>query len=162
MSRNLALLLVESLFVASCSTFAPAPPPPPTSTATPVPTDTPVPTATSTSTPKPKPTLTATLDVVSVILPVGTPISEWKGIPIMPGAINGGGDEKGYTFTIKTNAESIQAFYETELGKMGFNLFAVGEDTGNDSIMLMFMKGSELVSISIIPSGDLMLVLIVK
>ena len=80
----------------------------------------------------------------------------------MPNAINGDGDDKGYTFTIQADADSIQAFYESELGKIGYSLFAVGEGKEKDTVMLFFMKDAELISISIIPSGDLMLVLIVK
>ncbi len=162
-TKTIVLLIALSLVAASCSTFAPAPTATPTQTARSTPTETPSPTATSTplptSTPKPP---TATPDVISAILPVGTPISEWKGIPIMPDAINGEGDDKGYTFTIKADSETIQVFYETELSKQGYTLFATGTGSGKNTVMLIFMKGTDIVSISIIPSGELMLVLIVK
>jgi hypothetical protein len=158
MTRNLALLLVLSFFVASCSTFVPAPTPTPTQTATPVPTETPVPTATSTSTPKP--TLTATLDVISALLPSGTPVSEWNGVPIMPGAIAGEVGAEGYTFSIQADTKTIQEFYEWELAKQGFALFITGEGDEKNIQLLMFMKGSEFVTISIMPVDDLMIVLI--
>lgn len=160
MSRNLALLLALSLFVASCSTFAPAPTATPTSTATLIPTDTPVPTATSTSTPTPKPTLTATLDVVKSLLPSGTPVSEWNGVPIMPGAIAGEVGAEGYTFSIQADTETIQEFYERELARRGFALFVTGKGAEKNIKLLMFMKGSEIITISIMPMDDLMVVLI--
>jgi len=96
------------------------------------------------------------------MLPVGTPDKEWKGIPIMPDAINGEGDDKGYRFTIQSTSEAIQQYYEAELSKQGADLFATGEGSEKNTVLMMFMKGAEITSISIFPHDDLMLVLIVK
>jgi len=145
------------MFLASCSAFAPEPTATPTQTATPIPTETPLPTSTSTPVPP-----TATVDVISALMPSGTPDSEWNDIPIMPEAINGEGDDKGYRFTIVATSEEVQAFYERELSKQSFNLFAVGEGKEKNSVLLFFMKASETILISIIPADDVMLIMIVK
>jgi len=152
------LFLISSclavLLLASC-TFA-ASEPTPTATFTPSPTETPLPTATKTLPPP-----TPTEDFLAALAPVGDPASEWNGIPVMPGAIAGEGDDDGYTFTIQSTAEEIQAFYERELAKQGITLLAVG-DGQNGSILLIFMKDLETVSVSIFPYEDLFIVLLVK
>jgi hypothetical protein len=80
----------------------------------------------------------------------------------MPSAIAGDGDSSGYAFTIQASPEDVQHFYENEMPKLGWNLFASGQGT-TDALMLMFMKGSDLLTISIIPQSDgLIYVLLVK
>ena len=161
MSRVFALLILLSLFVTSCSTFAPALTPTPTHTATPVSTETPLPTPTLTPTNTPE-LPTETPDVISALLPSGVPDKEWNGIPIMPDAINGAGDEKGYRFTTKANPRLIQTYYQSELGKQGANLMAAGVPSGKDVLILIFQKGTETISISIIPHEDVFIVLITR
>jgi hypothetical protein len=93
-------------------------------TVTPLPTQTPIP-PTSTNTPVP-PTATATrvpptATPFSLRMPVGTPVSEWRGLPIMPGAIAGEETDTGaYIFTINASLDDIQNFYELELRKLGW------------------------------------------
>lgn len=155
------LFIVLVLALASCNTLAPKP------TETPVPTETSVPTSTTT----PEPTLTPTPTSVPptetptepvLKMPTGKPDSKWEGFPIMPGAIAGEGDSKGYSFTIKASAEEIQNFYEKELNKLGWNLFANGNgDSG--TVLLIFMKGTDTFTVSIIAQPDeIMYVLLVK
>ena len=80
----------------------------------------------------------------------------------MPNAIAGEGDSKGYFFTINATPEEIQKFYEQELGKLGWNMFASGQGTTN-AILLIFMKDASTLSVSIIPQPDgIMYVLLVK
>jgi hypothetical protein len=130
--------------------------PTPTVTFTPVPTSTPI--STLTNTPLPP---TETQDVLSALLPEGQPAPEWNGIPIMPGAITGEGDEEGYVFTIKATQEQIQEYYERELAILGWQPFATGD--GDSSQMLIFMNdASETLSVSIISKRDEALVLLVK
>jgi len=80
----------------------------------------------------------------------------------MPGAINGGEDKDSYRFTTKATVEEVQAYYQKELAKLGWNLMATGSgDTG--SVMLIFNNGvPPLMPISIFTQGDLTLVLIVS
>lgn len=155
--KKFSCIFVLTLLLVSCSTIAPAATATPTETVTPLPTETLVPTFTNTPEPP-----TPTADVIAALIPSGVPDSEWNGIPIMPDAINGEGDDKGYTFTIATTPEDVQKFYEKELSKLGFNLFATGEGEGKETVMLIFMKDATIVSVSIIPAPDVLLVLIVK
>jgi len=157
MYKTFTVLVFFSLLMTSCAAFAPSPTSTLTQTATLVPTETPTPTSTLTPLPP-----TETPDIVAAMLPSGIPDKEWNGIPIMPGAINGEGDDKGYTFTIHATSEEIQQYYQTELTKQGANLFATGEGNEKGTVLLIFMMGTDVVSISIIPHDDLMLVLIVK
>ncbi len=153
-------ILISALVItlASCSTFAPQP------TETPIPTETSLPTATNTPNPTNTPTKTPIppTETPSLPMPSGKPASEWEGIPVMPNAIAGEGDSKGYSFTINATPEEIQSFYEKELGKQGWNLLAGGQGTAN-AILLIFMKDVNTLSVSIIPQPDgIMYVLLVK
>jgi len=163
-AKLIALLIALSLCVTSCSVFAPAPTATPTQTATPTPTETPLPTATftpkPTSTPKP-PTSTPTPQLLSALVSSLTPVSDWNGVPIMPNAITGSGDDKGYSYTVDAEPAEIRAFYESALSAMGYSLFATGEGSGGETVMLIFMKGADMITISIIPSDGLIIVLIV-
>ena len=80
----------------------------------------------------------------------------------MPNAIAGDGDNKGYSFTINASPDEIQKFYEAELAKLGWNMFASGQGA-TGAVMLIFMKGTGTLSVSIIPQPDgIMYVLLVK
>jgi hypothetical protein len=104
---------------------------------------------------------TETPDIVSALAPEGTPASEWQGIPIMPGAIAGDGDEESYVFTIRATPPQIQKYYQSELGKLGWQSSAQGE--GESSLMLIFTKGdSTTFTVNILAKGEESLVLLVK
>ena len=47
--------------------------------------------------------------------PAGQPAAAWNGIPIMPGAIAGEGDEEGYVFTLKATSQQVQEYYQQGL-----------------------------------------------
>ena len=101
-------------------------------------------------------------DALSTLIPEGEPASEWQGIPIMPGAIAGGGDEESYAFTTRATSREVQEYYEGELEKLGWELFAQTEGK-NSSLMLIFTNdASDTLSVSIIVKGDELLVLLVK
>jgi hypothetical protein len=149
------VLTVLIITLASCSTLVPKP----TETPTPTSTNTPEPTKTPTKTPVPP---TETSAALVLPMPSGKPSSEWEGIPVMPNAIAGEGDSKGYSFTINASPDEIQKFYEKELAKLGWNMFASGQGS-TDAVLLMFMKGADALTVSIIPQPDgIMYVLLVK
>jgi len=107
-------------------------------------------------------TPTVTQTVFALPSPSGEPVAEWEGIPVMPGAAAGDGNSQGYAFVIAASIDEVQAFYENELAEMEWNLFAVGQG-GSDTVMLIFMKGNDRVSVSILPESDGMVyVLLVK
>jgi hypothetical protein len=159
MNKFFISFVLLSIFTASCSGPAPTEISLPVQVVTLPPTQTMTAVPTFTNTPE-QPTQTP--DVIAAMLPSGAPDSEWNGIPIMPGAINGEGDAQGYTFTIQSDAGSIQQFYQAQLANLGYDLFATGQSDENKPVMLMFMKDASIVSVSIFTHEDLMVVLIVK
>lgn len=89
------------------------------------------------------------------------PASEWSGIPIMPGAIAGEGDEEGYVFTIRATTVQVQAYYQSELGERGWQLSS--QEAGSSFMNLIFTNGaSETLTVSILSKGEEALVLLVK
>lgn len=89
------------------------------------------------------------------------PDPEWRGIPIMAGAIAGGGDEEGYVFTIRATLTQVQAYYQMELRNRGWQLSS--EEAGSSSKTLLFMNGaSETLTVSILSKGEETLVLLVR
>lgn len=85
-------------------------------------------------------------------LPSGTPLADWNGIPIMPGALAGEAPEGGYQFTIAAEFNAIKSFYETELSKLGYSLTVDVNDVGGSAI-LNFQKEGTTGMIAIIPIG---------
>ena len=155
MNKVVASFMFITFLISACSVLAPVPTITPTQTATLIATDTPTPIPTA----QPQ---AETSDPISALLPSGSPEKEWKGIPIMPGAINGDGDNEGYRYTINATVEEVQAYYEKELGKVGWGLMAAGSGA-TDSVMLIFNNAaSAVMSISIFPHGDLTLVMVVS
>ena len=87
--------------------------------------------------------------------------AEWNGIPIMPGASAGEGDEEGYVFTIKATPQQVQEYYQLELEKRGWQ--SVSQDTSASSLILIFMdSASATLTINILSKGDEVLVLLAK
>ena len=93
----------------------------------------------------------------------GQPDSAWNGIPIMPGAIAGEGDEENYVFTIKATPGQVQEYYQRELGKLGWRLQPFVQEESDSSMMLFLMDGtSATLTVSILAKEDDVLVLLVK
>lgn len=74
-------------------------------------------------------------------LPSGTPLADWNGIPIMPGALAGETVDGGYQFTIQASIDEITSFYETELSNLGYELTLNVNETAGYTI-LNFRKDS--------------------
>ena len=150
-AANLLLLI---LFLSGCSNSIQTTP-----TIVPTLTLTVIPTLIPTNTSLPP---TEKTEAVSALVPEGQPASEWKGIPIMPNAIAGEGDEESYVFTVKATPQQVQEYYQLELVKLGWQPFATG-DGNSFSLMLMFTNNaSTTLTISLIAKGDEVLVLLVK
>lgn len=95
---------------------------------------------------------------------LGEPATDWKGIPIMPGAVSGGevGDEFGYEFTTPASLDEITQFYEAALAELGFTLTQTGENMGGvPGFSMLFEKvGSGWVNFNISAEADINLVTI--
>ncbi len=151
MYRILALSIIF-IFLASCTAPTPAPTvtpgPAPTNTGVP-PTETPVPPTVTPVPPTPEQVPTEFI----LPLPSGTPVADWKGVAIMPGALSGEGDDTYYSFTTEKPLEEVQAFYENELVALGWSELAVGEGEEGASI-LFFTRDEETFTVSIIPQSE--------
>jgi hypothetical protein len=103
---------------------------------------------TLTGTPPPTPTTK---------LPGGVPAKLWKDIPIMPGAVTGEENEDRYRFMLKATVDQVEDFYKSELPKLGwkFNTKGTGE---NGAPIFIFSKSGRVLSISVIVSGDIVVV----
>jgi hypothetical protein len=86
--------------------------------------------------------------------PVGQPVQNWNGIPIMPQATAGQEFKTGQVYSFKATANISQAvsFYEAQMPPLGFSTLtgpATGTaGTGSNAIhnsVLEFMKGTKLV-----------------
>lgn len=100
------------------------------------------------------PTLSArTTSTLELRMPDGKPAAEWGGIPIMPDALAGNGDEDGYIFTVKATVEEIQQYYETAMVELNWKLFASGEGSTGARIII-FIKDSKTASMALFPLED--------
>lgn len=69
--------------------------------------------------------------------------STWEGIPIMPNATEGKqATPRSYNFIVTASADEAQIFYETELGKLGWNEIIVQKDEESKSTLIVFSKDS--------------------
>jgi hypothetical protein len=122
------------------------------------------PTAITTFSLTPVPIVMATVAPTNTALPLTeTPetISEWEGIPIIPGAMTGEGDEEGYVFTIRTTPQRVQEYYQLELEKLGWQAFVT--DDSDSALTLIFTNDtSATLTITVIAKGEEALVLLAK
>ena len=92
-------------------------------------------------------------------LPSGAPLAEWKGIPVMPGAISGEISADGYQFTTLASLGEITAYYQTELSNLGFEVELTADKT-TGYVILEFRKDETTGMIAAAPVGGLQGVLI--
>lgn len=94
-----------------------------------------------------------------VVLPSGTPLAEWEGIPIMPDAISGETAADAYQYTTQSDLDEIIAFYETELSRLGFELEVITDESAGYTTLTFHKEGTSGL-IAIVPVGGLYGVLI--
>lgn len=85
-------------------------------------------------------------------LPSGTPLADWNGIPIMPGAIGGEAVEGAYQFTIAVSLPEIAAYYEAELSNLGFEVETSVDETVGQAV-LNFQKEGMTGMVVVVPLG---------
>jgi hypothetical protein len=94
-------------------------------------------------------------DVTKYLNPQGTPAKEWNGIPIMPQATAGQEFSKStYSFRISgVDEPTIQSFYTDQLKTLGWSsqFSAAGGSSGG---IMLFTKGSQVLSITITKSDQ--------
>jgi hypothetical protein len=98
-------------------------------------------------------------ETAEVVLPSGTPLVEWEGIPIMPGAISGETAANAYQFTIQAELDEIIGFYEKELSSLGFELELTTDESAGYTALTFNKEGTSGL-IAIVTLGELHGVLI--
>ena len=85
-----------------------------------------------------------------IVDPKGTPVAEWKGIPIMPQATAGEESQDANTYSFKVNAtiKEVQDYYSTELKKLDWS--STFNTPDNDAFaMQMYQKDNSFLTVTI-------------
>ena len=94
--------------------------------------------------------------------PQGTPVQEWRGIPIPPDAIAGQEFSENNTYSFKANvtAKDIQDFYNEQLAALGWSQpFSLPIEA--EGGLMVFRKDNNSLAITITPSEGSVVVLLV-
>ena len=94
------------------------------------------------------PTEFSDLDDFNYFNPEGAPLSEWNGVPIMPGSTTGQ-EYNDFTYSFKVNAsvEDAVAYYKDELVKLGWSSTFDLPIEGEGGIML-YSKDDSLLTLT--------------
>lgn len=103
----------------------------------------------------------AATDFGNTLDPQGTPVAEWKGVPVMPQAVAGQefSASNTYSFRVSATGKEIQDFYNRELTALGWSQpveLPIAEDGG----FLFYEKDGSVLTIFITPSEGSMVVLL--
>jgi hypothetical protein len=157
-SQAITLSLLAAAFaLGGCASPTPAPTSTPTQTSTPTraPTMTPYPPPTRRPTGSPTPTPTPPPT------PSGKPLSKFRGIPVMPGALAGEANgDRAYMYIIKTDVAAVVEYYTSALPRYGFKGVGSGLNDNGGAVIYFSSKAMPLVNIFIDPQSDWLRVLI--
>jgi hypothetical protein len=151
-TRSVTTILL-ALIISACSSATQAPLPTETLQPTIEPTFTQLP---PTSTPEPKitPTFTPTSETNKSM---GTPIPDWEGIPVIPGANEGEPAGFGYIYSVNVTVEEAEKFYMEKMESDGWTLSnrQTSETSifGGPSTILDFQRDNEEVNVMLIFSA---------
>ena len=101
-------------------------------------------------------------DVSQYTNPVGTPVSQWNDIPIMPQAAAGQEfSDSVYSFRVDASVDDVQAFYKDGLTTLGWKQDLSAQGGANGGLMF-FTKDTNLLTITITQAdeGGLVVVLL--
>jgi hypothetical protein len=90
-------------------------------------------------------------DLGNFFNPQGTPVSEWKGIPIMSQATAGQefAESSIYSYKVTATIEEVQQYYKTELEKLGWkSFFNMPSDSGGS--VQVYQKDGSVLTITIV------------
>lgn len=112
------------------------------------------------------PTLEALASVLpdfgNMFNPQGTPVQDWRGIPILPEATAGQEFSENNTYSFKANvtAKDIQDFYNEKLAALGWSQpFSLPIES--EGGLMVFRKDNNSLAITITPSEGSVVVLLV-
>jgi hypothetical protein len=100
-------------------------------------------------------------DFENIFNPEGTPVQEWRGIPVMPQATAGQefAENNTYSFRVAATAQEVQEFYNSQLEPLGWNQpfsFPLEAEGG----IMVFQKDESVLTITIVSSeGSLVVAL---
>lgn len=100
-------------------------------------------------------------DFGSYFNPEGTPVSEWKEIPIMPQATAGQEftDTGTYSFRVNATIQEVQDYYKAELEKLGWSSFFNMPGDANGAVMVYQKEGSVLTITAAEVEGSVVVIL---
>ena len=98
----------------------------------------------------------------NILDPQGTPVREWRGIPILPEATLGQefSEDNAYSFKAKITAENVQDFYGERLAELGWSQ-PFDDPFDAQGGMLVFRKEAASLAISVTSTDDSVVVLLV-
>ena len=93
--------------------------------------------------------------------PTSAPVSEWKGIPVMPQATAGQEDTNSSTYTYKADAtvKDAQDYYTTQLQNLGWSSYLNMPGDANGSIQI-YHKDNNILTVTIIEQEGKVLVIL--
>ena len=100
-------------------------------------------------------------DLENAFNPQGEPVQQWKGIPIMPQATAGQefAQKAAYSFKANVTIKQVQDFYVEKLKALGWSQ-PYDIPTEEDAGLLIFQKGSNILTIAITASEDAAVVIL--
>ncbi|MBV6394559.1 MAG: hypothetical protein HFACDABA_00125 [Anaerolineales bacterium] len=91
--------------------------------------------------------------------PQNPPLTEWNGIPVMPGAIAGDESPGLYGYTILTDVKAVEEFYAQHLPALGWSeTFTMPNSSG--MAVLVYQKGNQMLTVTITDMQDHLLVML--
>lgn len=100
-------------------------------------------------------------DLENMFNPQGTPLQEWKGIPVMPQATAGQefAEGKTYSFRAPVTMKDVQDFYNQKLTALGWSQpFDIPSE--GDAALMVFQRENSTLTITITSSEDSSVVLL--
>ena len=91
-------------------------------------------------------------DIDIITDPQGAPLTEWRGIPVMPGATAGQETSEVYSYTTNATVQEVYDYYKAEMASQGWSEFFSVPDTGSGAL-LSYEKDSSIATITI-ATGD--------
>ncbi|MCC6146911.1 MAG: hypothetical protein IT308_05025 [Anaerolineaceae bacterium] len=89
---------------------------------------------------------------------MGTPIPEWEGVPVIPGANEGTPSGPGYLYSVDIPIEEAEQFYLEKMGNGGWSFTnSQRSETGlfgGPTIVMNFQRGSEAYNIMLVFSAN--------
>ena len=100
-------------------------------------------------------------DISNFFNPEGTPVSEWRGVPVMPQATAGQefAESNTYSFKVDATVKEAQDYYTAELAKLGWtSSFSM---PGNETVaVLTFQKENQFLTVTITETNGAVVVLL--